>query len=91
MSRLLEALGFTAIITVDKTRQRWHLATPHGQVEIAIDEVAGLGTYVEFEYAGDGDLPQADAAITWAVQQAGAGLGDRDRRGYPYLLLNRQR
>ena len=69
----------------------WHLATLQGQVEIAIDEVAGLGTYAEFEYAGDGDLPQANAAITWAVQQAGADLGERDRRGYPYLLLDRER
>jgi adenylate cyclase class 2 len=28
LTRLLEALGFTVIITVDKVRQRWQLATP---------------------------------------------------------------
>jgi adenylate cyclase, class 2 len=91
VTRLLEALGFTMIITVDKTRQRWDLTTPSGPVEIAIDEVAGLGTFAEFEYTGTADLPYADAAISWAVQQAGTGLGERDRRGYPCLLLGRQR
>jgi adenylate cyclase class 2 len=90
LTRLLEALSFTVIITVDKTRQRWLLTTPSGLVEIAIDEVAGLGTFAEFEYAGNAGLPEADAAISWAIQQAGTGLGERDRRGYPYLLLDRQ-
>lgn len=91
LTRLLEALSFTQLVTVSKMRQRWHLATPSGPVEIAIDEVAGLGTFAEFEYTGDGDLPQADEAVSWAVEHAGAGLGERDRRGYPYLLLGRQR
>ncbi len=69
------------------------MATGHAlrAVEIGIDEVAGLGTFAEFEYTGNAELPQADAAISWAVQHAGEGLGERDRRGYPYLLLGRQR
>jgi adenylate cyclase, class 2 len=91
LTRLLEALGFTAIVTVDKSRQRWLLPTPSGPVEIAIDNVARLGVFAEFEYAGSGDLPEADTAISWAVEHAGTGLGERDRRGYPYLLLDGQR
>ncbi len=91
LTRLLEALGFAEIITVDKKRQRWHLPTPSGPVEIAIDEVSRLGMFAEFEYADSGDLPLADEAIIWAIDRAGVGLGERDRRGYPYLLLSRQR
>ncbi|MBO2461760.1 class IV adenylate cyclase [Actinomadura violacea] len=84
VAALLDALGFTTLVTVDKHRERWML----GDVEIAIDDVAGLGAFVEFEYKGAGDLDQADTAITDAVKQVGDDLlGERDRRGYPYLLL----
>ncbi|GAA2451769.1 class IV adenylate cyclase [Actinomadura vinacea] len=94
VSLLLGALGFTEMVTVDKRRQRWLLAGGPARVEIAIDEVAGLGAFVEFEYDGDGDLDEADAAITKAVEavtSGGVALGERDRRGYPYLLLGRER
>ncbi|MFG2245801.1 class IV adenylate cyclase [Spirillospora sp. NPDC048823] len=94
VSHLLEALGFSEMVTVDKRRERWRLDTPSGAVEVALDEVTSLGGFVEFEYVGDGDLDQAGHAITDAVKEttsAGVTLGERDRRGYPYLLLDRER
>ncbi|MFI0354262.1 class IV adenylate cyclase [Actinomadura sp. 9N407] len=93
VSHLLAALGFTEIITVTKHRERWQMPTPSGAVEVAIDEVDDLGGFVEFEYAADGGLDQATNAITDAVKSMtsrGINLAGRDRRGYPYLLLDRK-
>jgi adenylate cyclase class 2 len=86
IAALLEALGFTEMVTVNKRRERWGL----GEVEVAIDQVEGLGAFVEFEYKGDGDLDEAQAALTTPIKATEAHLGDRDRRGYPYLLLDRE-
>ncbi|MBE1530368.1 class IV adenylate cyclase [Actinomadura algeriensis] len=94
VSRLLDALGFTEMVKVDKQRERRRLDTPSGTVEVALDEVEDLGGFAEFEYIGDGDLDQAGQAITDAVKAVttgGVSLGERDRRGYPYLLLDRER
>lgn len=80
-------LGFTDLVTVGKTRERWRL----GEVEVCVDAVEGLGSFVEFEYAGAGDLNVAHGTIAEAVQAVGPEqLGARDRRGYPYLLLGRE-
>ena len=45
--KLLDALGFTQMITVDKIRRQWRL----GDVIVAMDIVAGLGSFMEVEYA----------------------------------------
>jgi len=60
MRSILEALGFIPVLEVDKTRRRFRLA----DVEISVDEVRGLGDFVEVEYVGhlDGDgMPGDDA------------------------------
>lgn len=41
----VEALGFAPMMTVEKHRQLWGLAG----CEVCLDEVAGLGTFVEIE------------------------------------------
>ena len=84
--KLLEALGFTEIITVDKIRCQWQLA----DVIVAMDTVTGLGSYMEIEYAGDAEtVDEAARAVEASVNQIDIKLGDQDKRGYPYLLLHR--
>ncbi|MBL4844325.1 MAG: class IV adenylate cyclase [Planctomycetes bacterium] len=93
VARLLKELDFQELVTVNKQRERWRLQSPSGPVEIALDEVEGLGTFVEFEYEGDGELDVAEQAVEEAVGRVvsqGVALGQRDRRGYPYLLLGRE-
>jgi adenylate cyclase, class 2 len=86
---LLAALDFPHLVTVDKTRETWTL---NNTVEVAIDTVADLGTFVEFEYAGPAtNLEDALLDLTHAIDALDLDLGERDRRGYPYLLLDRQR
>jgi len=86
--RLLEALGFTEMVTVDKTRRQWRL----GDVVIAVDIVANLGSFAEFEYVGDaGTVQEATSELHLTVDKIGIQLGERDRRGYPYQVLDRER
>lgn len=86
MTEALHRLGFTDMVTVAKARERWEF----GGVEISVDTVGGLGSFIEFEYIGDGDLDDAHDAIAELVDAVGEELlGTRDRRGYPYLLLGR--
>jgi adenylate cyclase class 2 len=84
---ILHALGFTELITVDKTRRRWRL----GDVIVALDSVLGLGSFAEFEYAGDAiGIAQARHAVAASVRKIDVKLGERDRQGYPRLLLKHQ-
>lgn len=53
MRKALDALGFTLMVTVDKSRETWQLP----DLEVAFDTVAGLGEFVEFEFKGEADHP----------------------------------
>ncbi len=87
--QLLAALDFPQLVTVDKTRETWTL---NDTVEVAVDTVTGLGSFVEFEYIGAATtVEDATLELTRAIDKLNVGLGERDRRGYPYQLLNRQR
>jgi adenylate cyclase class 2 len=88
VTRLLAALDYTKIAIVDKVREEW--TTSDGDIAVAFDEVAGLGTFIEFEFKGDADSVEAattrlDAFIT----SLNADLGDRINAGYPHLVLGR--
>jgi len=48
MKNILLSLGFTVSGTVEKNRSIYH----HGGIEICIDDVDGLGTFVELEKKG---------------------------------------
>jgi len=83
---LLLALGFTELIVVDKTRRTWH----HRGVEYALDQVRGLGGFLEVEAKGDfADVKDATSAIYQHVQELHLTLGPQDFKGYPYLLLEK--
>lgn len=88
LHHLLKALGYTEMVTVDKTRAQWRLP----EVTVAVDTVANLGSFVEFEYDGDAaTVEEATAALRATIDKIGVKLGGRDRRGYPYILLGRKR
>lgn len=85
--RLLGALDFPELVTVDKVREQWTT----GRIIIAIDTVVRLGTFVEFEYHGDvAQVDAANAELDQFIASLGVDLGERDWRGYPYHLLGRQ-
>lgn len=84
---LLSALGYTPLVVVDKRRETWTL----GSVLVAIDDVAALGAFVEFEYQGQAStVHEAATELDALVAGLALSLGEIDRRGYPYQLLSQR-
>jgi adenylate cyclase class 2 len=82
----LQALGFSPIADVNKTRRTAHMLYRGKPVEIALDEVAGLGVFVELELSADEDgLAAAKDALNSLANEL--SLRDPERRSYLELLL----
>jgi len=85
-SELLVVLGFIRVFEVRKQRQELELAWEGESVKVAIDEVAGLGSFIELEIsAAPEQLDQAKAALLALAKYL--DLRDSERRGYLDLLL----
>ncbi len=85
--RLLEALDFTPLVTVDKTREEWKLP----DVEIVFDHVVDAGDFVEFEFKGDAaNVEDATEQLVEFIASLGVELGEPINRGYPHILLGRE-
>ena len=91
---LLEALGFRSVAEVSKTRRLFDIPWQGCTIEAALDDVVGLGTFVELELSAEGE---ADGAEVKAAKERIASLAaalelDRsERRSYLELLLERQK
>lgn len=86
LRRMFAALDFTPLVVVDKVRQEWRL----NDVLVAVDQVADLGSYVEFEFGGDAQtVEDALDRLGKFVATVGIELGEPLNHGYPHLLLGR--
>jgi adenylate cyclase, class 2 len=87
-AELLSTLGFGFVAEVSKRRLRWQLDW-HGQaVEIALDDVAGVGLFVELELPADEhSIEEAKTAIASLADEL--GLKHSERRSYLELLLEK--
>lgn len=84
--RLLEALDFRPLVTVNKTREEWTLP----EVEVVFDHVEGAGHFVEFEFKGDAtSIQDATTRLEEFISSLDVELGEPINRGYPHILLNR--
>jgi adenylate cyclase class 2 len=87
---LLEALGFQSVAEVHKLRLPGHLTWQAAEIEIALDRVDHVGTFVEFELlAGAEGLELAKSRILSLAAEL--GLAGAERRSYLELLLSRGR
>jgi adenylate cyclase class 2 len=89
-AELLRRLGFEPVAEVRKRRQHFQVAWEGAPVEVALDQVEGVGTYVELEVAAE----EADLATAKARVQSLAhalGLTGAERRSYLELLRGRSR
>ena len=87
--KILSALDFKHLITVDKLRSAWR----YKEYEIALDTVEGLGDFVEIEYKGrDADVVPSEITEQMMSFLDGIGCGaiERTFKGYPYLLLEKK-
>jgi adenylate cyclase, class 2 len=84
-SGMLEALGFTAAGEVRKSRRKAHVPWQGRSVEVSLDEVERLGTFVELELLAE--TADLDATRACIVALAGElGLKGSERRSYLELL-----
>ena len=84
---LLEALGFTRVSNVVKRRQTYQLLRNGHAIEIALDNVAGLGNFVELEAAADCAKATELAKQILAKLATELGLEQSERRSYLEMLL----
>lgn len=83
---LLQALGFRPVAHVRKARAKAHLRWQDRDVEIALDEVEQVGTYVELELVCEELELDATRASIVALAEF-LGLQGSERRSYLELLL----
>ncbi len=83
---LIEALGFRPVGEVRKLRRKAHVDWRGRSVEVSLDEVAGLGVYVELELIAEADALDAARANILSLAEA-IGLKSSERRSYLELLL----
>lgn len=80
MEEVLEALGFSHSAEVRKRRIKYTL----GDVTFALDDVEGLGSFLEIEISGDDNwVAQREKVLSLLVQ---LGLGESIRKSYLELL-----
>lgn len=85
-SELLESLGFRQVQEVAKRRRPARVPWHGSDVDVAIDDVVGLGTFVELELqARTGEVPQARAVIESLAMAI--GCTSQERRSYLELLM----
>jgi adenylate cyclase class 2 len=83
---LLEAVGFRPAGEVRKARRKAAVPWQGRQVEASLDEVDGLGTFVEFELVVEHSEIEAARACIQSLALS-FGLTQGERRSYLELLL----
>lgn len=88
--KLLEQLGFSPVAEVIKKREKSWLQWGQWNVEISLDDVQEVGTFVELEIICPAEqLPSARDAVLRLGQNL--GLEQQERRSYLELLLVKRR
>lgn len=83
--RIMAAMGAEPAVTVRKTRRSGRL----GEIEIQLDDVEGLGTYLEVALQVDEENGQAREAIDRLLRELNIPAERVELRGYPVILLER--
>src|SRR5262245_16359489 len=88
-AKVLKALGFNPVATVRKRRRPFHIELQGERVEGALDDVDGVGTFVELELGAD-DSQMGVARQTIRRLADELQLGPSERRSYLEMLLANQ-
>jgi adenylate cyclase, class 2 len=88
-TELLEVLGFAPVAEVRKSRRKAKVHWQDRRIEVSLDNVERLGTFVELELVvDDSELEPAKACI--ASLAAALQLSVSERRSYLELLFERE-
>jgi adenylate cyclase class 2 len=89
--KLWRALGFQSVAQVRKSRRSFDWNLNGWPIQVALDQVVGVGSYVEIETLVEPDSPQVAEAQSLIDQVAVLlGLESVERRSYLTLVLARQ-
>jgi adenylate cyclase, class 2 len=83
---LLEALGFSRVAEVRKSRRKAFVQWQGQRIEVSLDKVPPLGTFVELELLADEQGVEAAKACIRSLASE-LGLSGSERRSYLELLL----
>ena len=86
VKQILSHLSFAEIAIVDKVRKSW----VYEKIEISIDMVQNLGSFIELEYTeniDDDQIEKINKYFDELLSKLHAQVGERDRRGYAYALI----
>ncbi len=83
---LLQALGFTPVMEVSKRRRMGQLVWRDATIEIALDHLDRLGSFVELELAVEADHVEAAQSRILSLADE-LGLVNAERRSYLELIL----
>lgn len=84
MRNIFRSLNIQEVVVVEKRRTTWVFE----DVEIVIDDVKDLGSYIELEAMGDFSNPQDGKKYLYLVLgKLEAAVGEEDLRGYPFRIL----
>lgn len=86
LGELFRHLGYRPALCVRKQRQFWHLSRGGFDLQVCLDEVEGLGRFVELEICAPAeDLETARTVLLDTATEL--GLTNPERRSYLELLL----
>ena len=86
LEQMLGMMGYQKALEIHKTR----LVTEYQGCEICIDEVEGLGTFIEMEkLSKDGDAETIQEELFKFFETLGISRADRVTKGYDILLLEK--
>lgn len=90
MEQILSHLSFKEVAVVEKERKSWK----YEKVEISIDEVSELGSFIELEYDEEVDESEIDGInklFKEILSVLNAKVSERDRRGYAYAIIQKKK
>lgn len=83
---LWDALGFKPVMLVRKRRLPGHITWEDADIEVVLDQVDGVGSFVEFELVASADGVELAKSRILSLAAA-LGLSCAERRSYLELLL----
>lgn len=94
MREILKFLGYKSVLTVKKKRREYRGTAEFSQINICLDELAGLGSFIEIEYCAESDISQKEREsirnrLLSLLDLLGISRSGLTRKSYLELLIER--
>ena len=94
MQRILNSLGYKSVLSVEKKRREFRGTAEFSQVNICLDQLAGLGSFIEIEYCAESDISQKEGEsirdrLLSLLDLLGIPRANLTRKSYLELLIER--